>query len=244
MHSARRSSYPSLAPSPLVKAPDPYLPRFDFYGPVHKGLRWALSSVLVRLGSCTPADAANVQVALDDLEGVLYLFAYHAAHEDRHVHKALEARRAGSSAPFAAAHEKQEAMIAELRALAAQLAAAPAVEVAPILRSLYLQFARFAAENLEHMTEEEVDGQSLLEALYTRDEIEQLSNQVRGAIGPDEMRAFLRVMALAAPRHDRALMLQRAQLTMPPEVFKALLTSVRAELSEADLRDLAARLAA
>ncbi len=238
-----RKSHPSPVPSPLVRAPDPYLPRFDFYGPVHKGLRWALSTVLERLGGCSPTDPSIVQVALDDLEGALYLFAYHAAHEDRHVHKALEARRAGSSALFAAAHEKQESMIAELRGLAAELTAAPAAEATAILRSLYLQFARFAAENLEHMTEEEDEGHRLLEALYARDEIERLSAEVRAEIGPDETRAFLRVMALGTTRHERALILQRAQLTLPPDVFETLLVSVRAELPESDLRDLNARLA-
>jgi hypothetical protein len=48
-------------------------------------------------------------------------------------------------------------------------------------------------------------------------------------------------MALGAARHDRALILQRAQSILPADRFAALLASVRPELGEADRRDLSLR---
>jgi hypothetical protein len=235
----------SSHPQPQVAAAAAtYMPGFDLYGAVHKGLRWALASLLTRMGSVSASEPAAVQMALDDLEGVLYMFASHAEHEDRHLNAALNARSPGAAASLDLAHARQEHMISELRALSSALSTAPKERAPALLRALYLRFAAFAGENLVHMSEEEEVAQPLFETLYTGEELARIQSGLLAGIGPEEMLAFLRVMAAGASREDRIALLQRMKGLLPKEAFGALLAAVRKAIGEADYGPLAERLAA
>jgi hypothetical protein len=221
---------------------DARMPAYDLYGPVHKGLRWSLASLITRLGTCPWNDPQSVQMALDDLEGVLYVCERHAAHEDRSVHVALEARRAGSTTSLGGAHERLETMIGELRALAAAFSSAPSSAQPGLWRTLYLRYAAFAGENLAHMSEEELVVQPLLEALYSLPELMQIHRELLSGIGPEEQAANMRVMVLGATPDERVTLLSRVKAVVPPPAFGALLNSLRGSLGAADFAALAARL--
>jgi hypothetical protein len=220
----------SLEPERLVQLA--YVPKHDLYGPVHKGLRWALSDMLTRLGSADLSDAASMVRMLDDLEGVLYVFSMHAAHEDAHLHRAIEARHAGGSARMAASHDEQEQMIAELRALICAFINADSSSRAGLFRGLYLRFASFAAENFAHMSEEETYAQVLLDRLYSYEELAVIHHELLAGIGPDEMLAAMRLMLIAASPKERDHLLANAAAGAPPVFVAQLLSSVRAQLPE------------
>jgi hypothetical protein len=217
-----------------------YLPRVDAYGTVHKGLRSALCAVLAGLGRCDAADAAAVQQALDDLEGVLYMCTTHAEHEDAVIIPALEAARAGAAATLSATHEQQEHDIAALRAMAAELASASAAQRPALLRRLHLRYAAFAGANLVHMTEEEEFAQPLLEAAYTSAEIEVMLARIRGALGPEESFAFIRVMLPAIAAGERAGLLEGLRRGMPLPVRKTLAGMLRGQLPQGEIAALEA----
>lgn len=68
--------------------------RWDLYGPIHKGLRFAHAEMLTRLGR---ADFAAPDATLEALRFHLNLCRKHLAHEERHIHPALEARLTGGA---------------------------------------------------------------------------------------------------------------------------------------------------
>lgn len=216
-------------------------PRVDLYGPVHRGLRLALTTVLTRIGATDVGDCTRLATMIDDLDGVLYLCASHLAHENAHIHAAIERRRPGWIARFDHAHRGHEHEIAELRALSLALGV-KAVDRDAIHRTLYLRFSRFVADNLTHMIEEETEVGPLLEALYSQAELEQLHGALLASVGPDEMLAFMRVMIPANPQPVRVEMLRGAQATMPREVFVATVHLFRSHLDHAEWIDLATRL--
>jgi hypothetical protein len=213
------------------------------YGPVHKGLRLTLCSLLTRLGTCAWDDTQAVPRALDDLEGLLYMFSEHAAHEDRFVHVALEARRAGSSALPANAHEQFERNIAELRALAVAFTSAPRSAQPGLWRAIYLRFAEFAGENLAHMSKEEQVIQPLLESLYTGEEIHEIHVRLLASIGPEQKFAMMRLMLLGSTHAERVALLSEVKAAAPPPVFAGLLNSVRGGLPAEDFERLTQALA-
>jgi iron-sulfur cluster repair protein YtfE (RIC family) len=220
------------------------IPSVDLYGPVHKGLRHALSTLLVRMGQASFAEAGPVVALLEDLGAVLALAVRHVEHEEEHIHPALEARSPGASASLAYEHDEHDRDVAELRALAAALRGAPPAARPAFGRTLYLAYSQFVSDTLAHMTEEERVIMPLLESLYSTEELQAIHERIVTNIRPGEMLSFLKIMLPAVSREERAAMLAGPKASMPDEAFEAILATARPTLSADDWEDLTARLAA
>lgn len=206
---------------------------YDFYGPIHKALRLALSDLMVRLGR---ADVRDTQL-LADLRRQLHLSARHLGHEDREIHTALEARCPGASERLVRSHEEHHADFAELDALisvAEQPGALPAA-----WRRLYLRFSEFVAADLAHMAEEELVVLPVLQSLFTDAELGEIEGRVMQQIPPDDLVAYLRIMTTAGSRADRLGLLAALRQAAPPEVFEGLVeTVIKPRLTPEDWADL------
>jgi len=228
-------SSPSRISSPSPETCD--VPEVDLYGLSHKGLRWGLSDLLCRLGTTTP-DPAELAPVLDDLEGLLYLCERHAHHEDTVYHPVLEACREGGAHEFDRDHHSLEMHVAELRALSAWLARAPGDRRPALLRTLYLRFAAFVAENLAHMDREEMHAQPAFSAAYTSEELLALHGRLMAGIGPEERIAFYRLMFPAMNREERRTVLARGAEVAPPEAVAQLVAELSGTLRPSDHREL------
>jgi hypothetical protein len=220
--------------APPQTARVPALPRVDLYGGVHRGLRYAHGKILARLAAISFADRASVELALDELEGILDLAAHHLAAEETHYHPALEARKPDASERLSEQHRSHEQSFAELRALAARLSAAAPDTAAAVGRALYLRYASFVAEDLAHMAEEELVALPLFHALYTEYELNELQATLVRDIPPRERSEFFRLIILASNHETRVTMLTRARAEMPAPGFAAFAESLRGELSDAE----------
>lgn len=185
------------------------LPLVDLYGPVHKGLRLVLTELLNRMARTDTSDCDATERAVDDLDGLLYLCERHAEHESRHLHRAVELRRAGGSAALSHDHEQQRLEVLSLRSLALGLSTADEAERPRLWRALQLRFSRFVGENLVHMANEEERLQRELERLYDAGELAAIHGALVGSIGPEEMQAFMQPMLRAASPSERAAMLAK-----------------------------------
>jgi len=204
---------------------DYHLPALDLYGAVHKGLRLGMLELVTRLARNDVDDCNAARRAIDDLDGLLYMCERHAEHEDRHLHRAVELRRAGGSAAFALDHERQRKEVLDLRALALATTSADPAERPRLWRALQLRYSRFVGENLVHMAEEEERMQRQLEQLYDTDELAAIQRGLVGGIGPDEMLAWTRLMLRAATPRERTLMLERMRNILPASVLEDLAAS-------------------
>ncbi|NUO50164.1 MAG: hypothetical protein HOV80_15025 [Polyangiaceae bacterium] len=227
---------------PTLRNNEPRLPKVDLYGAVHKGIRYALSSLLTRMGAADLTDCSKLAALLDDLDGVLYLVEGHIAHEDNHVHPAIERKAPGASSRLMDEHREHERAIFELRSLMTAINTSRPQSLAALGRRLYLTYSRFVADSLLHMLDEESVMEPLLESLYTTEELTALHDAILASIGPDEMLAFTRVMVPANGRDVRVGMLSGAKSAMPPEAFVMLLKSFRPLLDDSDWLDLTTRL--
>jgi hypothetical protein len=72
--------------------------RPDLYRFVHKGLRALLHDVLLQVGRMDVDDEAEVNEALARVHELLTICRIHLQEENRFIHTALEARRAGAAA--------------------------------------------------------------------------------------------------------------------------------------------------
>lgn len=218
------------------------LPRVDLYGPIHKGLRWALARMVSRLGNETMTDPVRAASLLDDLDELLTFCSDHIRHEDLFIHPAIEARRAGAAAGLASSHVEHAETISELRFIMNTLRTAPSDTIRPLTRTLYLCFGAFMAENFAHMAEEEEITQPLLEELYSDEELVGLHTNLMAQLSPGELVASLLFMLPAINEEERVHLLAGPKAAMPADVFDGLFRAGRRYLTDEEVATLMARL--
>lgn len=216
--------------------------RHDLYGPIHKGLRYALSNLLVRLGRAdftTPEGEETLKA----LEAQLRLSEGHLAHEERFIHTALESRRPGASAMLERQHREHDDAFADLRALIAAVRDAAPAEKASVARALYLTFSNFVAEDFAHMAEEEEIALPILQELFTDAELQQIEADLIAAIPPEKTMQYLRLMLPAGTPDERFGFLDHVRAHAPAEAFAAILDqAARPALEPVEWNALAMRL--
>jgi hypothetical protein len=222
--------------------PEARLPQVDVYGAVHKGIRYALLDLLRRMGTVAPSDTSGVDMVLDDLEGAFYLCAVHSAQEERYVHAVIEGESPGALGRYDAAHAGLGDVLEELRAATVEVQCAEPEQRPGLFRLLYLRYSRFVAQALEHMCEEELEVQALLERLFPVEKIRAIQLSMFGSIGPEELMVFLRVMVPAATPIERVSLLAQPKAALSREAFEAIMLTVRRCLNLAEVRDLERRL--
>jgi hemerythrin-like domain-containing protein len=223
--------------------PSTQAPRFDLYGPVHKGIRRELCGLLERLGSANFGDAAQRGALLQELRGVLQLMEHHIHHENSFVHPAAEERIQGSSASLAHEHAEHEEDITALRTLTNELEQAQGAALPGLARQLYVRYGEFVGESLVHMAQEEHTLQPQLHSKFSDGELMALDGRIISSLAPPVMMAFMRAMIPAMNPDERALILGGMKQAAPPEAFNAVLqVAARPNLSAADWKDLTGRL--
>lgn len=210
----------------------------DFYAAIHKGLRMALSQLLVRLGAADPADT-GLPALLADLRTQCDLSAHHLANEDEVIHTALEARAPGSTRRLVQDHDHHRDAFGEIEDLIRLVERADMARKAQRLRALYLRFSLFVADDFAHMAEEEQFMLPILQSLFTDEELIHMEDCIVSALPPEEMVTFARLMIPAATRTDRLAMLGAMRANAPAEAFAAIIDlAAQPTLSKADFAHL------
>jgi len=244
MQSLAPVSRPVARPKKLQQnAVAPQMPRLDIYKGIHKGLRALMSHVLVTVGRADASDPLELAAALQDVRGLLAACTSHLAHENKHIHAAMEARRPNSAAHTADDHLDHEHAIARLaEAVRAVEQSHGSLREEAALR-LYRQLAGFVAENFEHMQVEETENNAVLWAEYTDEEIARIHDAILADVSPQEMAALARWLVPFATPAERAAMFSEMQRKAPREAVDGLLAVVRPHLSEYDWAKLMAAIA-
>lgn len=218
-----------VAKTVAATAPLGATPRLDIYDPIHRALRLFMTDTLGRVGWLDPADAAECQATLSQVEALLGLLRAHLKHENQHVHPAIEARRPGGTTRVADDHREHEEHIAALQADVDRLRRQP--EAAAATR-LYRHLALFVADNFQHMQFEETAHNQALWDAYSDAEIQGIEAAIVASIAPETMALTLRWMVPALPPAQRAAFLAPLQQAMPPEAFRDVLDGVRPTLDD------------
>jgi hypothetical protein len=195
--------------------------RRDIYGPIHKGLRLAQADMLGRLGRADFAGGAEVAL-LADLRHLLDLGAKHLAHEEAHLHPALEARRPGATASLEVQHDHHRARFEMLDAAIRAVEAASPADRPGLGRALYLAFTGFVAEDLEHMRQEETETWPQLCALFDDEELMAIHTAIVDSLSPGDRAENMRAMLLATNPAERRALLDALQANAPPEAYAAM----------------------
>jgi hypothetical protein len=232
----------NIDPRELRQVAQAAAPRVDLYAGIHKALRALMADTLLNLGRADAEDALELAEATQRVLQLLDFCRSHLRHENEFVHRAMEARAAGSSSRIAHEHDQHEEEIAALAAEAtALLNGEPASRAAGAL-ALYRGLSLFIAHNFEHMHVEETAHNAVLWARYTDAELMAIHDALVASIPPEEMMFTLRWLVPFMNPAERAAMMADMRAHAPAPAFAAALEVVRPHLSEREWAKLAASL--
>lgn len=223
---------PAAMPPAAAAAPREAAPagRLDLYTGIHKALRLFMTRTLTLVGSTDAGHAAEVAAALDQVERLLALCELHLHDENTFVHPVLERACPGLSTRIAGEHAHHLEAIADLRELAACVAAGRDATRTSALDRLYRGLALFVADNFQHMHVEETVHNPALWAACSDEDLAAVEQAIVASIPPAVMAEALQwfIPALSAP--ERAGMLAGMQPGMPHEAFGSVLEIARRTL--------------
>ncbi len=214
---------------------------WDLYREIHKAARLVLFRATTAAGSADAASTSDLDALLGAIDEMSFVLGGHHGHERDFV-DALVARHAPTlHDQVEAGHRLADVAIARVSTLAAELSEAPTEARNPILHRLYLELASLTAMYLEHLDLEERHVMPVLAAAIPRDDLVELTDQLRGAIPPPEMAHFMQSMLPAMNLAERVDMLG-GMSQAPSEIWEVFRDAAQQALSTAEFDDVAGRI--
>jgi hypothetical protein len=213
---------------------------WDVYREIHKAMRFALFGVTTRAGNTDAADDEAVRRLVDEWADVRFVLLGHHAHEDQFCDALIKLHAPELREDLEAAHELADATIAYLHQAAGQLVGVAPEDRFGYLRSFYLDLADFTASYTEHLRFEEDRVMPALNVALTNEQLEALTNNIRGSVPPPDMCIFIRYMLPAMNFSERLDMLRGMHAGAPTEIFEMFRATAEDCLDPADYRAVAA----
>ena len=212
---------------------------WDLYREIHKAMRLALFGVITQAGRIDGADDAAVAALVDEWATVEFLLRTHHVHEDEFCDELVRVHAPQLCDELEAGHRQADADLDRLHQAASSLSGVDASERPSALGALHLDLADFAASYLVHLRFEEDQVMPALNVAMADDELEAVTNAIRGSVPPPDMCVFIRYMVPAMNPAERADMLGGMHAGAPPEVFEVFRAAAEGCLDAADYRQLA-----
>ncbi|MBW2528285.1 MAG: hemerythrin domain-containing protein [Deltaproteobacteria bacterium] len=206
--------------------------RFDLYRKIHKGIRRAMFQVTERLGSTDYRNDDEVTARCAELEELLGFLARHGEHEDRFIHRPLEAKLPDLFKRFDEDHARHDDSMKELQTRCEELKGAPEQARPELGFALYFAVAEFVADFVRHVAWEERLINPELWELHSDQELMAIQGQILESQPPPERALGLRYMLPALDPTERAQLLGAVKAMSPPEAFGAVCDLAQSVLDE------------
>ncbi|MCZ7525857.1 MAG: hemerythrin domain-containing protein [Acidimicrobiia bacterium] len=214
----------------------------DLYRDIHKGIRTELFAVTEQAGRLDPAEPAGRADLAARVRSLVEQLQSHAEHEDTHVQPAIEAHLPEQAERIASDHERIEARMVDLEALADATVDETRAAQRLAVHRLYLELGSFTGAYLEHQDVEERTVMPALEAAIGPEAALAIHQAIIAGIPPDEMARSLAIMLPAMNLEDRVELLGGMRAGAPAEVFEGVWGLAGSVLTAPDHGALAARL--
>jgi hypothetical protein len=223
----------------------PMSDRFDgFFTPVHKGVRYGLAHVSLKVSSMDFTDPVQFDELVEQCKSLFEMLRFHAEHEDQYCEPVYKEQSLEKAKILEDDHISLEKELAELdRLLQTMVNVGDPSERMKISKKFVLDYFHFATHYLSHLHREESIGLGMLLAARTDEQLIALNHEIEASIPPEKMALFLRYMIPGCNVHERLEMLGAMKKFAPPEVFRAVCKLSQNVLSTDDWAELEGRLA-
>ena len=213
--------------------------RWDLYREIHKAMRHALFGVTRLAGVADPGDEASTRRLLDEWREVRFVLVGHHEHEDEHCDPLVRRHAPELRDELEAGHDAAAAGLARIDASTHRIERAGAPERQELLPALHLDLAGFTASYLHHLEFEESRAMPALDRVLPDEDLERVTNQIRGNVPPADMCRYLHYMVPAMTFSERLDMLGGMHAGAPPEIFELFRDAAERALSEPEFQAVA-----
>lgn len=214
--------------------------RYDLYGPVHKGLRHALSGLCFQAGSADFMDHQNLESFIEEWRRIVIILEAHSHDEDLHLNDVYMKYAPETAEQLEAEHGVLDSKLKEINKKVSDLknSETSMEDRSRMWYQLGRSFNNFTAEYLIHLEREEGPGMEALWNNLNDEQIHELSIKIRSSIPPHTMMIFLHYMLPAITHADRFLMLSDMKRFAPGEFYEAVLRLAETRLEPQSLSEL------
>jgi len=209
------------------------------YGFPHKGLRLALSRLVVVSGNTDYSDEASLNALKALAKEVVELLHLHAVAEDSVILPALEEREPGSAATNVEDHKVLEEEVAEF---AKQLEGITIASEPASGAMFYESVTRFFANYINHMAMEESDINALIWDNFSDEEIMSWQGRIMSMLTPAQIASFFKYMVTALNPFERNIMMGGFKANAPAEFFNSVIGMLKEHMIESEHSQMVARL--
>ncbi|MGD8191674.1 hemerythrin domain-containing protein [Brevibacillus ginsengisoli] len=217
--------------------------RYDLYGPVHKGLRLALSGICYQVGSADVTDQQKVESFIEEWRRIVITLEAHSHDEDLHLNDVYMKYAPETAKQLEEEHVVLDRQVHEINELVSDLENTASMEErSRIWYQIGRRLNSFTAEYFIHLQREEGPGMEALCNNLDDDQIHELSVKIRSSIQPHAMMIFLHYMLPSITHADRFVMLSDMKRFAPQEFYEAVLSLAESRLEPQSLSRLKSEL--
>ncbi|MHA1987351.1 MAG: hemerythrin domain-containing protein [Promethearchaeota archaeon] len=215
-------------------------PRYDVYGPVHKGIRFLMTEIMFELGNSdvnNSSELSSLEVKLQFLWDILKV---HAEGEEEFIFPVLENENKSIFNKLKLAHEKFEEQIDIFRKDFPKIVGMDKEieEKGDKLSKFTKQYNTFLSQYFSHLQDEELEANPILWNVLNNNELMDIINKIAAKLTPEERQRFMPYFLRAINHPERLGLLMGMKRNMPEPIFKAILNMAQASLEKADWQKL------
>ncbi|WP_261300555.1 hemerythrin domain-containing protein [Paenibacillus andongensis] len=215
--------------------------RYEIYGSVHKGLRYALSGLCSQAGSIDLANQRKVEAFIEEWRRVVIMLEAHCHDEDVHLNGVYAQFAPETGKQLEEEHEDLDWKLQEIDNILCRIEhPGTSLEDRPQLwYQLGKKLNRFTAEYFVHLQREEGPGMEALWNHLNDEQIHELSFKIRSSISPEAMLVLLSYMLPAITRTERLELLSDIKRSAASDFYEEVLCLAESCLEQQDWLELA-----
>lgn len=201
----------------------------------HKGLRNGLSQLLIKLGHADATNAEHIREIRAQAHEVIHLLHLHQEAEDSCVMQPLSQRAADT---VVNCHKEHHALQQHINAIEQQIVALDVKDSPNVLAELYSDVARFFADYLKHMDNEETELNAAIWAHFDDSEILGWQEQIMAKLSLDDQLQWFKYIIPSLNAMERQILLSGVKANAPEGVFEHIIASLKHYLSANEIASL------
>lgn len=199
--------------------------RYDVLGPVHKGLRYALSGICLKAGEIDFMNQDKLKSFIEEWNQIVIILEAHSHDEDLHLDEVYLKYAPETAKRLEEEHQVLDGKVKEIASLVGRLEQQEASreDRASLWFRIGRELNRFTAEYMMHLQREEGPGMEALWNNLDDEQLHEISVKIRSSIPPHAMMIFLHYMLPAITHADRFVMLSDMKRFAPRDFYEAVL---------------------
>lgn len=209
--------------------------RIKSLDPPHKGLRNAISKLIVAAGKTEYCCVSSIKSLQDLSNDVFLLLKDHTSTENKFILAPLEKRNPDFTQNYFADHVEIDTIEQELYERIKSLNGEQTNEEG---HQLYLDLCKFQVHYLEHINEEDTALEPEMQKHFTDDELIQHQIEIMGEMNFDTLLLWFKYIVPARRPEENAQVLTGFRSAAPETAYNAVLETIKKEITDHEFQTI------